>query len=217
MNFMMPMQKADQRSLSRLMILFVAGSLILTACADQKRSLALGKVKAAARLATTEVHMTKMVFASQKLEFLGIIPINEAFFAARTHATVKAGINLNEIKPGDIEIEGNKISVTLPPVVVVDFIYPFDKYEIDYSITSNAFANTISLEKHEELYRKAELEIRRLLPHMGIREAAERNTRQMMEKLLGNLGFTEIYVSFKIGEFVEQVPLSKTELKLANQ
>ncbi|HYC86941.1 MAG TPA: DUF4230 domain-containing protein [Chryseosolibacter sp.] len=210
-------RKAKALTLPPVAIVLMTLVLFSSGCKEQKRSLALGKVKAAARLATTEVRMTKMVFATQKLEFLGIIPVNEAYFAARTQATVKAGIDLDEIKPEDIDIDHNKISVQLPPVRVVDFIYPFDKYEIDYSITSNAFANTISLEKHEELYRKAELEIRRLLPHMGIREAAERNTRQMMEKLLANLGFTEIYVTFKTGDFIEQVPISAQELKLTSQ
>jgi hypothetical protein len=191
------------------LLLVVAALLPLTSCEDQKRSLAFGKVKAAARLATTEVKLSKMVFASQTLQFLGLFKVNEAFFAARTHATVKAGIDLDEIKQGDIDIEGNRISITLPAVKVVDFIYPFDQYEIDYSITSNAFANRITLQQHEELYRQAEVEIRRLLPSMGIREAAERNTRQMMEKLLTNLGFTEIYVTFKVGDFVDQVPFPK--------
>jgi hypothetical protein len=182
-------------------------------CQNNKQSIAISKIKSAAKLATTETELTKMVFATQDRKFLGIIRLNQAQFAARTKATVKAGVNLAKIKQQDVRVNGTIITLELPAVEVIDFSYPFKSYEIDYTITDNAFGNKISLQDHEEIFRRAEIQIRDLLPYYGIKEATESRTRQLLEQLLRNLGFTEIYISFKKGDFIEPIPLTDEELR----
>ncbi|MFZ6011279.1 MAG: DUF4230 domain-containing protein [Bacteroidota bacterium] len=187
--------------------------LCLAGCQDKKRGIAISTIKSASKLATTEVTLSKMIFASQEKRFLHIIRLNEAYFAARTEAIVKAGVDLEKLGKDDVLIEGERITISLPPVKVIDFAYPFEKYKIDYSITDNAFGNVITIEEHEKLYRQSEVEIRRVLPDMGIKEATERNTRVLLEGLLKSLGYTEVYISFKPGVFIDDVPLSDNELQ----
>ncbi len=195
-------------------VLFV---LVLSSCEDKKRSLAVSKIKEVAKLATTRTELSKFIFASQQKRFLGIFRLNDSRFAAKTKAYVLAGIDLSKISEYDIRTEANRISLELPPVEVLDFSYPFCEYQIDYSLTTKAFANTISVERHEELFRMAESQIRELLPYMGIREATETKTRQLMESLLRGLGYTEVYVTFKKGKdentFIQQITLTEDELK----
>ncbi len=195
-------------------VLFV---LVLSSCEDKKRSLAVSKIKEVAKLATTRTELSKFIFASQQKRFLGIFRLNDSRFAAKTKAYVLAGIDLSKISEYDIRTEANRISLELPPVEVLDFSYPFSEYQIDYSLTTKAFANTISVERHEELFRMAESQIRELLPYMGIREATETKTRQLMESLLRGLGYTEVYVTFKKGKdentFIQQITLTEDELK----
>jgi hypothetical protein len=186
--------------------------MILFSCEEKQKTLALSKIKSSSKLTTTEAQLTKMIFASQEKKFLGFIRLNEAEFAARTKATITAGVDLSKITDKDIDIKGKRISVRLPAVQVTDFSYPFSSYEIDYTITHDAFANSIDIEKHEELYRKAELQIRDILPLTGLRETTENNTKILLEKILNDLGYEEVYITFKEGDFIEPIPVTDDEL-----
>jgi hypothetical protein len=188
-------------------------SLLLSGCEDKKRSLAISKIKAASKLATTKTTLNKMIFATQDKRFLGLIKINQSRFAARTTAYVLAGVDLSKLTKGDVDIRGQSIRLNLPAVTVLDFAYPFSEYKIDLNLTKKAFANTITVEQHEELYRKAESQIREMLPYAGIKEETETKTRQLLESLLQNLGYTEIYITFKNGTFIEEIPITAGELQ----
>jgi len=135
--------------------------------------------------------------ATRDKKILLIIPLNAALFVAYTEAVVTAGVDVNKLKKEDIVIEGNSISIKLPPVEVINFSYPFDKYRIDKELSHDEFLNKFTLEEHEELYRQSEIEIRSLLKQIGVVEQTEEKTRQLMENLLKNLGYTEVYIEFK--------------------
>jgi hypothetical protein len=110
---------------------------------------------------------------------------------------VKTGVDLEKLAEKDIEIEGNKISVVLPSVEVLDFQYPFDKFRIDSAITGNAFLNRFDIVDYEQFYRMAELDIRENLQYTGIIKQTKTNTEKLLRGLLTNLGYEEIYISFK--------------------
>ena len=199
--------------MKNFIILWVCLSLFASGCKkEDNRALAISKIKSAARLATTETTLTKVILASQDRKFLGIIRLNSAQFAARTKATVKAGIDLQELRKEDVIINGKTIELTLPPVKVLAFEYPFLSYEIDYTITRDAFLNRITVEDHERIYRMAELEIRKNLEFTGIKESTENRTRQLMESLLKNLGYLEVYITFREGKFIEAPDLEENEI-----
>ncbi len=199
--------------MNKFIIPFLLLVLLLASCKDKKRSLAMSKIKAASKLATTKTTLTKMIFATQDKRFLGVIKINQSRFAARTKAYVLAGVDLTKIKEEDVKIGEHSIRLELPAVSVLDFAYPFSEYKIDYNLTQKAFANAITVEQHEELYRKAESQIREMLPFTGIKEETERKTQQLLESLLQNLGYTEIYITFKTGKFIEEIPITQDELQ----
>ena len=152
-----------------------------------------------------------MVFATQDKKFLGIITLNKSRFAARTTAYVLAGVDLTRLDESNVSFTGNAITLKLPAVEVIDFSYPFNEYKVDFSITESKFFNTISIEDHEELYRRAELQIRETLEYTGIKEATEARTRMMLEALLRNLGYEEVYISFEKGDFIKPVIIDETE------
>lgn len=157
----------------------------------------VSQVKSAAKLATTEFVLDKTILATKDRKILLVIPLNAALFVAYTEAIVTAGVDVNKLKKEDITIDGNSISIKLPAVEVINFSYPFDKYKIDNELSHDEFLNKFTLEEHEELYRQSELEIRSLLKQIGVVEQTEEKTRQLMENLLKNLGYTEVYIEFK--------------------
>jgi hypothetical protein len=172
---------------------------------EDQRYLVVSKVKSAAKLATTETIIDKVVLGTQEKKLLGIIKVNKAYFAANTQAIIKSGVDLSLLKEKDIEIEEQRITLNLPHVQVLDFSYPFSTYKIDSTITKNKFLNRIDILDHERFYMMAELDIRNNLKYTGIREATEIKTRLMMEGLLKNLGYEEIYITFKEGELIKEI------------
>lgn len=190
--------------------LFV-GLLFFSSCKkEEKRYLVVSKIKSAAKLATTETIVDKVVFGSQERRFLGFVRLNEARFVAASQAIVKAGIDLEKLRADDIKIEDKRIEINLPSVEVLNFSYPFTLFEIDNAITDNAFLNKIDIEDHEYFYQQAELDIRRNLQHLGIRQTTEQKTRLMMTGLLKNLGYEEIYLTFRQGKLIPEVPTDDT-------
>jgi len=186
----------DKLSIMRNILLIIS-SFFLFSCYQNDRSLVVSKIKSAAKLATTEFTLHKTILATRDKKLLLLIPLNSALFVAYTEAVVTAGIDVNKLKKDDIVIQGNSISITLPPVEVINFSYPFSHYQIDKELSQDEFMNKFTLLDHEELYRQSEMEIRSLLKQIGVVEQTEDKTRQLMENLLKNLGYTEVYIEFK--------------------
>ena len=134
-----------------------------------------------------------------------MVRLNSARFVAYSHAVVKTGIDLQKLQPGDIKTDGKMISIELPHVQVLSFSYPSDQFRIDSSITRDAFLNDITVYDIEYYYQLAEIDIRNKLQYMGVKEATENKTRLFIEGLLRNIGYEEIYISFKEGELIKEI------------
>ena len=188
---------------------FILISLAVFSCKNKEdeRYIVVSKIKSVAKLATTETIIDKVVLGTQEKKLLGVIKLNTSYFAANTKATLLSGIDLNDLKPEDIKISDKRIEVTLPHVQVLNFSYPFSEYKIDSSITRNAFLNKMDVLDHEKFYMMAELDIRNNLQYTGIKTSTENNTRILIEGLLKNLEYEEIYISFKEGELITPIEL----------
>lgn len=191
--------------------LYILVLLTALSCARDKRYLVVSKIRQAAKLSTTETTIDKIVFGTSDRRLLGIIHLNTARFAAYSKAIVKSGIDLNKLKPEDIRIDGKRIDVRLPHVEVINFSYPFKHFKIDESITEDKFLNTIDIFDQENFYRLAELDIRNNLKYTGITKATELKTRLLMEGLLKNLGYEEIYITFKEGVLIPELNVTEEE------
>lgn len=185
----------------------------LSACKDDKRHLVVSKIRQASKLATTETVIDKIVFGTSEKRLLAVVRLNKARFAAYSQATIKSGIDLTRLTPEDVRIEGRRIELVLPNVEVINFSYPFKRFRIDEAITEDKFLNNIDIFDQENFYRLAEMDIRNNLRYTGIREATEQKTRLLMEGLLKNLGYEEVYITFKEGELIPEIQLTEGELE----
>ena len=180
--------------------------LSLASCKkDQGRNLVISKIQSAAKLAVTETHIDKIILGTQEKRLLWIIHLNEARFVAYSKAVVKAGIDLEKLGYKDVKITDQRIEILLPAVEVLDFAYPFSSYVIDSNITQNAFLNTLDVADHEYFYQQAELDIRNNLKYIGIVKDTETRTRLLLTSLLKNLGYEEIHIRFRKGEFIQPI------------
>ncbi|MDN5202345.1 DUF4230 domain-containing protein [Fulvivirgaceae bacterium BMA10] len=166
-------------------------------CKEKKRHFVISKIQSAAKLATTETIIDKVVVGAKEKRLLGLVRISEANFVAHSQATVKTGIDMTKLKKEDVVIEGAQITLKLPAIEVLNFSYPFNKFDVDWDITHNAFLNKFDVVDYEEFFRKAELDIRENLQYTGIVEETENKTRRLMVGMLKNLGYEEIYIEFE--------------------
>ncbi|MBC8489886.1 MAG: DUF4230 domain-containing protein, partial [Bacteroidetes bacterium] len=181
----------------KAIILFIL--IIAFSCKQNDRAIVVSRIKAASKLATVEFTVDKVVFATKDKKFLGIIRLNQAAFLAYTQAYIKTGIDLYKLKPEDVEIDGKMINLLLPAVEVINFSYPVEKYRVDKSVKSKKFLVKFKIEDYDDLFRQAEIDIRNNLKYLGMVKTTEDKTRLLMESLLKNLGYNEIYIDFKKG------------------
>jgi hypothetical protein len=187
----------------------IIGLLLLvgfaTSCKKEPdRALVISKLKNSAKLATVEYIVTKVISAKDKNWFA-----RDAYFFAETEATIKAGIDLEKLKEEDVKIEGNRISIKLPPVEILNFSYPAEGFKVieKYSDESSIFKwNSIDVAEKDDLYRQGEADIRANLNDLGIIKTAQTNTRLLLKKILSMSGFEEIYIEFNEDQHTIETP-----------
>ncbi len=195
-----------------LTIACILAVLLLSGCQKNDRHLVISKIQSTAKLATTETIIDKVVIGQKEKRIAGLVKISNAEFVAYSQAIVKTGIDLKKIERDDVKIEGNIIELDLPAVEVLDFAYPFERYEIDTILSDNDIFNKIDVIDQEVFFRQAEIDIRKHLKYMGIIEQTQENTRKLLESMLMNLGYEEIYISFdEQEELIQQVVFENTE------
>ena len=197
-------------SLKIKFILIILISLMVQSCKD-KRYFTVSKIKDAAKLATTETIIDKIVIGKKEKKLVYVIKLGEARFVCFTQVRVKTGIDLKKISQEDVKINGKQISLVLPPVEVITFSYPFESFHIDSTLLKNSLFARIDINDMEELYRKAEIDIRTQLPLMGIKEATQKRTRHLLESLLRSLDYEEISIAFKDGPMIQ--PVKETDIQ----
>jgi len=61
------------------------------------------------------------------------------------------------------------------------------------------------VQDYDRFFQLAETDIRNNLKYLGVVKTTEEKTRQMLEMLLKNLGYTEIYIHFKEGLLIPEI------------
>lgn len=148
-------------------------------------------LKDLAELATVEYSVTKIV-SYKDLAWYGDRKI--LFEAA---ATVKAGIDLNELDDRDIKLDGDStVTVTLPqPKILLFNMKPEHMREIfnESGILRSDFSN----QEKDDLLSQGEKDIRAKVARMDVLQRAGRNARMLIESWLKKTGFKTVQVAFK--------------------
>jgi hypothetical protein len=124
------------------------------------------------------------------------LKLKNASFLALSKVEITAGIDLSKIKPSDVEVDGRRVRLKVPPVEVVAYAYPFEKIEVDRNYTASRFLNPIRLEDVEELLRQADADVRRSLGFLGLEKRTTDNTRALLTRILKKFGFDPIELEF---------------------
>jgi len=179
--------------------LFILGAVILALLAvnvavprrQAQPLLSARTLKDLAELATIEYSVTKIV------SYKDVAWYGDRKILFETAATVKAGIDLNELADQDIKLEGDSgVTVSLPqPKILLFNMKPEQMREIFNE--SGVLRSNFSNEEKDGLLSQGEIDIRAKVATMDILQRAARNARILIESWLKKMGFTAVRVVFK--------------------
>lgn len=108
------------------------------------------------------------------------------------YGTLRIGINMHQVEPGWLTTEGDSVSLSLPPVALLDRDF------IDEARTKPFFeTGTWKPEDREALYRLAH---KNMLTHGLTKEnlaTAEDNAREQITSLMKTMGYKKVTIIFK--------------------
>ena len=103
------------------------------------------------------------------------------------HGVVKAGVDLSQLKPGDVTIAGNRLSVRLPAAKVTDAYLDEKKTQVVEHTTGLLRAFNKDLEQTTR--QNALDDIRRAARSSGILKDADERARSQLTHLVQQMGF----------------------------
>jgi hypothetical protein len=108
------------------------------------------------------------------------------------HGVVKAGVDLSQLKPGDIEIRGKELSINLPRAQISD-VYLDESLSQVVEHSSGLIRRLDSALEREARIRAIE-DIRRAARNQGIASEAAANAARHLTLLFQQLGFERVTV-----------------------
>jgi hypothetical protein len=106
------------------------------------------------------------------------------------HGEVVAGINLAGLRPGDVQIQGQKVSIHLPPAEVLSTRIDNAKTRV-YSRDTGLFSSP-DPNLESEVREEAERELQQAALQDGILKIASDNARSTISGMLKGFGFREV-------------------------
>ena len=106
------------------------------------------------------------------------------------HGVVKGGVDLGRLKPDDVVISGNKISIKLPPTQVTDTYLDEKKTQVIERTTGLLRLFDKDLEQNAR--QQATDDIARAARFGGLKDEAEKRAKEQLRSLFLQLGFEEV-------------------------
>ncbi|MBI3414388.1 MAG: DUF4230 domain-containing protein [Verrucomicrobia bacterium] len=148
----------------------------------------LQQVQSLAQLVTVKYVLEKIVVA-EDVKWYG-----ESRVILVAHGVVKAGVDLQKLRAEDVRTSKGKISVMLPPPVILDVHLDDDRTEIVER--STGLLRQFDKDLEQNARREALGSMRRAAHAQGILKEAENRLRDQMTFLFRQLGFDEVEINF---------------------
>lgn len=172
--------------------LFLSLIMLLASCGSDNdvHETEVYQIRAIGTLSTTEYTLGKIIKWNDEGEWY---KFGDRKILISCKATVKAGVNLNAIKESDIEVDGKKITIQLPPPEIVSFEMNPDLIRTEMTDVNGLRSDFSQVDKSKAL-QKGEESIRKDLRKLHILDEAEQNAKIFIIDFYKNLGFEQVIV-----------------------
>lgn len=175
-------------------ILIALLGLLLPACQEEEKRLDedVFEIRNIGELSTTEYTIGKIV----KLDDTGDDwhqYLGDRKILISCKAKVKAGVNLYDIKEGDIKVKGRNIEIKLPPAKITSFT--IDPKQIHTEMEGvSGFRDKFTQQEKNEFMKQGEKAIRKDLESTELLKDAEKNAISFIENFYKQMGYEEVSV-----------------------
>ncbi|MCX7723178.1 MAG: DUF4230 domain-containing protein [Verrucomicrobiae bacterium] len=144
----------------------------------------LTRIQSLAELVTVKYVIEKVVLV-EDVKWYGQ---NRVLIVA--HGVVKAGVDLNRLRPEDIQVHGRKVTINLPPAQVMDAY--LDDTQTKVIEHSTGLLRAFDKDLQQTARQTAIDDIRRAARLGGILTEAEQRAKNELRIFLSQLGFEEV-------------------------
>ena len=152
----------------------------------------ISALKQIKNLATVEYTVTKVVKANDNLVWY---KAGERKILITCEARIKAGIDLDQLTPGDISISGKSVSIHLPQPKILSVNLPPQNIKVAYSEVG-FFRDDFTSQERNELVAQAEKQMWAAGKSLGILEQAKLNTQSFLTGFLVQSGFEKVTLTY---------------------
>jgi Protein of unknown function (DUF4230) len=154
----------------------------------------LRKVQGLAQLVTVKYVLEKVVVLEDPPQsLLGEMFAGENRVLLVAHGVVKAGVNLDQLKPGDLQVRQKTLRIVLPPPVITDAYLDDSQTEVVEHKTG--LLRHLDKDLEENARQMAVDDLRRAARRGGILPEADRRARLELTGLFRQLGFLHVEFS----------------------
>lgn len=148
------------------------------------------------QLATTEYELSKVVRARDEATWY---KVGERRMLVSCRARIKAGIDLSQIRDIDIKVQGDKISIKLPPPQILTFSIPPENIRVVYSDVG-LFRTPFSQAETNVIMQQAEKQIRRQADSLNILQKAQEGAAIFVRNFFEQAGYKEVSITYRYQE-----------------
>ncbi len=150
------------------------------------------QIQSLSQLVTVKFVIEKVVVMEDRPKSIlsQFLPGGESRVIMVAHGVVKAGVDLSQIKPGQVTTRDQKIILTLPESVITDVYLDDQKTQVVERTTGLLRLFDKNLE--QDARRLAVDDIKRAARVNGILKEADERARLQLKNLFLQLGFTEV-------------------------
>lgn len=175
-------------------LLFIFISCSEKSIKEQKQEIL--SLKEMSDLATAEYTITKVVKANDNKTWF---KVGDRKILLSCSGSIKAGIDMSQLKEEGIVIEKKNIVLTLPPAKVINLNIPPENIKLEFQQV-DFFRDKFSYAEQNDLMIQAEKQIRHVADSIGIIQSAEQNARIFITGFLKRLGYENVTINFNLPE-----------------
>lgn len=177
--------------------LFIAG--FISSCGEETKEppkADVYEIKNIGLLSTSEYTIGKIIKLTDEGEWYAL---GDRKILMSCKAKIKAGVDLEKIKEGDITVSGNTITIVLPPAEMTSFTMDPKLTHTEMESVSGLRQSFSQSEKYKYM-KQAEAAIRRDMNDTNILKDAENNAAMFLEDFYEQMGFEKVIVEHKKAE-----------------
>jgi len=169
---------------------------LVASCGDESKTppkTDIYEIKNIGLLSTTEYTIGKIIKLSDPGEWY---KFGDRKLLISCKAKIKAGVDFKKLKDEDIVVDGNTITVTLPPAEITSFVMDPNLVRTEME-NVNGFRQSFTQQEKNNFMRQGEQSIRKDIKETKILKDAEQSASNFLTDFYKQLGFETVIVKHR--------------------